>query len=87
MEGPDPQAGGVLSQKVRDSPAHFLRGAISEGNREYPVGGNAGVQYHVPDTGGQHPGLPGPGSGEHEEWPTAMLYRLPLGLVQRNHFG
>src|SRR4051812_29783457 len=86
MEGPDPQARGVLSQEVSDAPAHFLGGAIGEGNRKYTVRRNAGIHYHMPDTGGQYASLPGSGTGEDEKRTAAMLHRLPLRLVQRNHF-
>ena len=82
VEGPDPEAGRIAPEELRDPVLHLARRLVGEGDGEDPVGGDSMALDQAGDAGGEHAGLPRPGPGEHQQRPMDVLHRLALRGIQ-----
>ncbi len=82
VEGGHPHRPHRAADQGADPLAHLAGSLVGECNREdLAWAGRAGRQQ-VGDAVGEHPGLARAGAGKDQQWPLAVNYGLPLGLVE-----
>ncbi len=70
VEGRDRQAASFAAPEQRADPLfHLARGLVGEGHGDDVLGANAAVLDQVRDFAGDHAGLAGTGTGEHQRGP------------------
>ena len=82
VEGAEPQPLRRLAQDRRDALAHFARGLVGEGHRQDLAREGAAGEQDMGEAGGQHAGLAGAGSGQHQQRAVDGFDGLTLFLVQ-----
>ena len=87
VEGSEPHPVGCAADQLRHAVEHFARRLVGEGDgQDLRRAGLAGEQQ-MGDAGGEYPGLPGAGAGQHQKRPTGMGDGMALFVVQPLQMG
>ena len=83
VEGGHPHAAGVRPHQGIEALPHLVGRLVGEGDGKDLPGVHAQILHQVGDTVGEHPGLAGTGTGQHQQGAFGAEYRFALGRVQR----
>ncbi len=86
VEGGHGQAAclGALEQAA-DALLHLARGLVGEGHGDDVAGLDAAMLHQIGDLAGDHAGLAGAGTGEHQKWAADVVHGFLLPRVESGH--
>src|SRR5215469_15479728 len=82
MESAEPQPLKWPAEDGADARPHLARSLVGKGHRQYLAGIGPPGNEDVRKTGGQHPGLAGAGTSQHQQWSVDGDHCLELLGIQ-----